>query len=949
MNTRIEIYKDGLWQPLRLRQDAAIKYNAIINKVGKIATREISHTNTFSLPRLHENLRILGLNVYNPNELARALNAKYVAKYYVEDKLLQEGYLVINNTNGGTIKVNFIEESLSLITKWGSTTFQELLRDEIIDIPSDYADAISDLREYDMDKNAVLTPLGEVGTRGYNLCLFPNNLNAIGDKFQITDNDIRLADSFNPYQSRPVWNAKSVFDLATESFGYTPIYDDSVNWDVVEATYIINSGGSQNEDGESGIQSITHPRINVNTPYHSEQDLTSPGFTFEVKTLFNYPFTESIKPNDIPNWVNPSILESYLPWDPTQLGPWMSELSVFVPDTTEGNVGTMQFIADHSQSSILNYRYDVFSIWKNATAGGDVIIDTVSIDSDGTFTPPSEFTVGTTYQVDLTIDKTYFDTIPTGAESLIGVMVSFTDLTAQSSLGSLHNMIVIETYLPEGVVGFDDSGQFLPDEVDLTYGAPTISVKKLLSSLMHKEGILMSIDNKNKTVKFFNYGEYEAQRLDSEFYDWSKYLLKHNSFIHNTDYGNEFGKLNRVGLNSPYKGNIFNIALENQGEDSKYKDVANNFVSAFKDIQNVVQVNNPTTPYFEYTNTGLGLVEYTGTLGTLTQARANETTQGTFSGLAKLANVNYAQIPEGVRLLYILVDQAVKVDAKFLIPVEVINSLDLSKPIYVEELGGFYIIEEIREYSNGTKPVTVKLIKLIDDFRGLISQETAIVPQILLTGSTTVPDGSTVFDYSINTLTSFIDYTPTSATITFSKLTDSIANGGSLTGDVVTQAVPVVSPYIEQENSLTSSIPITASETGWYQIVVTDTNEGLTSNTIYKFLGNPINVLPPTVTCLVSSMSPGYGVPSGSAPVFYSYNNHINLTTSTFTYQLWDYNNDVALGVVRTLSFPIPGSGDPYFGTVQVAFADGPGFYKINITTNEATSPPPVFGGAFII
>jgi hypothetical protein len=170
METRIEIYKDELWQALRLEQDAAIKYNAVINKVGKVATREISHTNTFSLPHVHHNIQVLGLNVFNPSELAKAMNSKYIARYYVEDKILQSGFVVINNTNEGKININFIDESLELTAKWGSTTFQELLQDEVIEFPTDYATAISELRNYDMDKTALLTKLPNVGTRGYSLC-----------------------------------------------------------------------------------------------------------------------------------------------------------------------------------------------------------------------------------------------------------------------------------------------------------------------------------------------------------------------------------------------------------------------------------------------------------------------------------------------------------------------------------------------------------------------------------------------------------------------------------------------------------------------------------------------------------------------------------------------------------------------------------------------------------
>ena len=93
MDTRIEIYKKRKRIPLRLKSDASIKYNAVINKIGKVASREISHTNTFSLPYIYENISALGLNNFNPAQMAKAMNQKYVARYYVEEKLVQTGFI----------------------------------------------------------------------------------------------------------------------------------------------------------------------------------------------------------------------------------------------------------------------------------------------------------------------------------------------------------------------------------------------------------------------------------------------------------------------------------------------------------------------------------------------------------------------------------------------------------------------------------------------------------------------------------------------------------------------------------------------------------------------------------------------------------------------------------------------------------------------------------------
>ena len=946
METRVEIYKDERWQALTLAKDAKIKYNSVINKIGKVASREISHTNTFSLPNIHHNRQALGINVFNPLELSKALNSKYLANYYVEDKILQHGYLVINNTTGGTIKVNFIDESLSLTAKWGSTTFKELLQDDLIEFPADYAASIAELRDYDLDKNAVLTPLTEVGTRGFNLCIFPNNLNAIGENFQKDDDDLRIDDAFNPYQSRPIFSAKGLLDLATTGFGYTPIYDDSVEWDIVEDTYIINSGQQKNKKGENGIQTNRLPSMSSNGPYSTTISGGGIGASWkQTKTLFLFPTTNSLKPNDIPGWTDPSWLVYANPYFGSNPGakPWMSQNCVFTPDVAAGNVGTIRLIADWPGDGSLE-QYGVHTIWKNATPGGDVIHNFTAIPDIAN--PPTQISFDAEFQVDITIDKVLWDIIPAGTDGVIGAMVYYGRSFQSLGLGLMTNMITTETYLPEGVVAFDESGQFLPDTADLAYAAPTESLKTLISGLMHQQGILMDINAQAKTVKFFNYGEYEAQRNEGNFKDWSKYLRKYSPFIHNTDYGKQYAKKNRIGLSDPYPGNTFDINLENQGEDSKYKDFTTNYVSKFKDIENVQQANNTVTPYFEYTNKGLGLVELSGTLGTLSQQRADSTVQGNFTGLAAIANVNYARIPDGVKWWYGLVDEAIRVEAIFLLPVDEVKNIDLSEPIYVEELGGFYIIEEIKEYTNGQTPVMVKLIKLLDDLRGIVEYEQNLVPRISLIASSAVATPPSSYVDIIASNTSFFDYTPTGvSTVTYKKLTQSIDTGGVYTGAVISHNFTPASPYTEIVHTVAASLPITTLEEGWYEVEVTDPTQGLVSNKDYAYLGdNSVGIKSIT---FIPDVNNAAGNPSGTVDIYYSYNNFSTPPThATYVFRKYNYTTGSPAGVLRIGTWP----SSPLSGTVTHTLLDGPGYYQMHIETNDGTvSPTPVIGGFFIL
>jgi hypothetical protein len=114
-------------------------------------------------------------------------------------------------------------------------------------------------------------------------------------------------------------------------------------------------------------------------------------------------------------------------------------------------------------------------------------------------------------------------------------------------------------------------------------------------------------------------------------------------------------------------------------------------------------------------DTGLGLVEKTNLITGLTQVDDSGITQGSIPFLQNVANINYAELPNGVSEWYNLIDRALKGTGTFLIPVQVIKTLDISEPIYVEKLGGFFIIERIEEYVDAQTLVKVHLIKLLDD------------------------------------------------------------------------------------------------------------------------------------------------------------------------------------------------------------------------------------------
>jgi hypothetical protein len=717
MNTRIEILKDGFWKELILSEQNDVKYNAIINSIGSISGRQLQHTNTFTLPYVKQNIDALGINVFNKKELAKAFNIKYVAKYLIKDKLFQSGFLLINNTEMGEINVNFIDEALDIVEKWGTSSYFDLLNADLPETPQIYKDAILEMTEYKMSKTTVLPALTNISGKTYGIAKYPNNLNAIGDKFQISqgalkldgtrENDLRLDDSFNPYQSRPIFNVKALFDIAIESYGYTPYYDNSIDWAKLENTYMIDKDLFQSQNDNFLVKKIYTPVVE-NTSHNFIQNDLDP-FDYRYNTSFVYPDeANAFFPNDLnppPNFnlnIGASETKNYK----------VTDKMIVVPNLSNIAFGSLTWKCNYTDFMLDPY---VISLWYPTTAGDPFIqsVMTKEVIDDGTL-----FIVKSS--------KSQLSVVPSGADRLFGVAMvvdqNSDDFKNQQDV-FISNMIFEDEFLPKGAISYDEFNQYESNDINLTHAAPRDTIKNVLSAIMDREGILISIGLSNilingvvtptKTIKLFSYGSYETRKTEGNYQDWTKYHLQYISPLYNTDYGQDYAKNNEIALSDPFKGNSAVYQLTNQGSDSKYKDFTQNFSKLFKDVEAIDYVANTNSPYFEYTNKGLGLVEVTGSITGLAQIRASQASQGTISSLPAVSNVNGLIIPSGMKDWYNIIDESVRSEASFLLPIEVVKNVELAEPIYVESLGGFYIIESIQEYVDSETNVRVKLIKLI--------------------------------------------------------------------------------------------------------------------------------------------------------------------------------------------------------------------------------------------
>lgn len=938
MSAKIEILKDGVWTKLELMDSSDIKYNARINKIAETSNRQIGSSNTFSLPYTASNIHALEINVFNQYTLAKALNRKYEAKYYVDDMFVKEGFLLVNNSRFGSINVNFIDKALDVVSLWGAITYQELLLDESLRIAEDYQASIAELRNYPMPTDEVLTPLTNVGLREYNLCIFPNNLNAIGDGFQKDAFDVRLDDSFNPYQSRPIFNAMSLFDLATERYGYTGIFDESVDWTTIKNTYFISEENDKGEEeGESGLSTITHPTI---PSYDFYRVLDFGSTNARSTTLMKFPVANSTFPASYSNWKDSNYIHdvSYATnWQYKPTDYWRFSYTIFRPDLSQGTGGEIRFMADHNYAlNVVTPATKVVIYWNPIDPNADVINQsygdgvTWGGSSNVPDTPfPSGIVVAEAgegeYDLDITIDKSIFNNIPTGAQSLIGVTISRQVVAANPYRLTLLNMKVSEVSNTADVVTFDDNAQFENNPVDFTYAASRQTLKSLLVGIMHKEGILMNINDNNKTIKFFSYAHYEKQQENGIFQVWDDYYLENSNPEWQTNYGNNYGKRTDISLKNPFKGNIFNYELENQGELSRYKAIGQDQNKIYKDVEDVDNIHNTLNPYTEYTSKGLGLVEIRNTLaGSLDQFRVSEGAniiQGSFTGLPLIANVNYGSIPAGVAEWYQLIDQAVRIKAKFLLPVQEIRNLDLSKPVYIGDLGGFYIIEEISEYIGPNIPVTVKLIKLITELGEPAGDPSITVTSVAYQANEDILNNKWRI---VNTI-SFINYIPTSATITGSQQIDSIPTGFAYS-NVLTEANGDFPPYSNIVVTWEQEFPLSDKE-GQYRIrVQDDVDPSIISNVNYVDWTNDNDAI---VLVEVNN----FGTAEGFANITYEYYNFSSpATTAVLKYTLWDTITNSPLAPEVT----VPWQLTPDSATVLQDFG-APGEYKLSLITNEAT------------
>jgi hypothetical protein len=753
MKTRVEILKNGLWVQLVLREDK-IKYNTLSNKIGDFEQRRISHSNTFSLPYVSENIIALDINVFSPVLMAESLNKKFPARYFVRDKLVQKGFLVINNTIRGEINVNFIDEALVITDEWGRITFKQLMH-QLGEDPSVFTKSVISpnfmtnidiLKNYETDKTKQVlnTPFcvcsgddPSIDGKSVYIARYPNPLNNIGDKFNIDSEGVRKPDGFNPFQSRPIFSIFAFIYIVCQAFGYKLRLDPGVDFELLRDTYLTNKGIEEGTPASDSTVTSTTPIIERTQPQywdyrkHGIGEGDNEGF---YEHFFLYPDTEvtvdqfgkkigvaSKRPNEVFNYAPSHVYGRQRQDLQSQNCIVQIEEDTFIGDV----IWTGEINRRAPDDKFTFIEIVAKSVWTTSLGVGFEAPFNIEVQTSET---PRNFTV--------TGNKEQLNNTPEAAVggAFIGLILRVVvrhDGGYWDDVPEMFNMHFVEQVLPKGKTSQDRFGQFLNDHTNLLDYSPDTSVKELLANILQQQGLLLTFERDSNgvqnIVKLFTYGAYrdrvhEARAGElNKYYDWSKYHRRYTPPLWNTDYGSKYGEMNEISLTNPFPGNIGHIQIStnvtSKGFQSKLIPLAKNQTKSFDDVSLVTSVFN-TDPYFEYTLKTQGLVRcsFDDFLPGVRKQYNAELAVSTIDcdQLPKLSNVIYSDdfIPIGIKEWYLLVDVAVRCQASFLLPILVIQTLDLSKPVFIETLGGFYIIEEVEEYTDNLTVVKVNLIKL---------------------------------------------------------------------------------------------------------------------------------------------------------------------------------------------------------------------------------------------
>lgn len=240
-----------------------------------------------------------------------------------------------------------------------------------------------------------------------------------------------------------------------------------------------------------------------------------------------------------------------------------------------------------------------------------------------------------------------------------------------------------------------------------------------------------------------------------------------------------------------------------------------------------------------------------------------------------------------------------------------IANLDFKKLVFIKELGSYYMLNKISNYS-GKGVHNTELIEV--DYRDVSSEVLEPQPNIFIISGETPED--------ILTLYSFNNYTPASATIYAKQIDGDPTTAWSYTGTQYSEAVTISGNQITQD----LPDPLGASE-GWYEVYIED-SDGLQSNKEYVYVQDG-GISNPSIE--VSFDIEGTNFAEHERAFNYRFNNFMP-TSATVTIQKANFNTGQGVGPAPSEALTVLTMNTDL--SQQVTIPESLGWVYVLVTTN---------------
>lgn len=302
--------------------------------------------------------------------------------------------------------------------------------------------------------------------------------------------------------------------------------------------------------------------------------------------------------------------------------------------------------------------------------------------------------------------------------------------------------------------------------------------------------------------------------------------------------------------------------------------------------------------------------------------------QGDTDSVTKFFRENYSHlsfkdiVQDYYLPIYSILNKSRMVTANIFLTDSDIHNIDFKKLVFIKQLGSYFIINKISNYiKKGVYPV--ELLEV--DFREQQSDEVIPVDKRIVLNSNLVDGHEIVSDYA------FLNYTPTSATITATHYADAHpVLGGTPSGTVLSTALNV------SANSQTFTLtdpPITA-EAGWYELRIED-QDGLMSNYAWVFVDFPAVDNTPSIDFFMVFGDGTFTIPA-VRDIQYRFNN-FTPTSATLTLQRFQLvgGSDVGEPITETITTFTP---DVLHTISDIEFRAVFDFYRWTIVTDTISN-----------